>query len=211
MQVSKITRAENSDNFVGIMIIISLFESTAEKNASPIPLYACPSAACLFLDTLTNLPIASLHLGICLFCLLVPFLGCHSVTQRINLLFFLRMTCPAHIHFFFFFFLVKMPSTLVCSLIPDVLFLSLHVIPNIILSFPLWLLRSFLSRVFVRLQVSDPYVIVVRRHWLYTFLFSDNVRLLFITLCYKSKGLHPIWSQIIIVIKNGKFIHKINK
>ena len=44
-------------------------------------------------------------------------------------------------------------------------FLSLHVMPSIMLSIPLWVLWRFCSRSFVKLQVSDPYVRTGRMHW----------------------------------------------
>ena len=52
---------------------------------------------------------------------------------------------------------IMMSSTLVCSLIHDALFLSLHS------SLGTW---SFCSRAFVRLQVSCQYVKTGRMHWL---------------------------------------------
>ena len=47
-----------------------------------------------------------------------------------------RMICPTNVHFSFS-IVIKMSSTLVCSLIHDALILSLHVMPSIILSISL--------------------------------------------------------------------------
>ena len=92
---------------------------------------------------------------------------------------------------FYLLIVIKICSSLVCSLIHDALFLSLHIIRNIIFVIHLWALRSFHSSAFVRLQVSDPYVWTDKMHWLYIFLFSDSGRLLFITLCCLPKALYP--------------------
>ena len=115
-----------------------------------------------------------------------------------------RRISNCRINFFFFFKLigyvegcllntydVKMCSSFVCSLMNDAVFLSLHVMPNI-LSIPLWELWKFCSRTFVRPYDSNPYVRTGTMHWLYTFLFSDSKSLLFIILYWLPKVLHPI-------------------
>ena len=60
---------------------------------------------------------------------------------------------------------------------------------HVILSIPLGHFEIF---------VSDLYVRTGRMHWLYTFLFSDNGRLSFITLCCLPKTLHPILIHLLI-------------
>ena len=50
-----------------------------------------------------------------------------------------------------------MSSTLVCFLVHGALFISIYLMPSITLHFTLDPLK-FCSRVFIRLQVSDPYV-----------------------------------------------------
>ncbi len=105
----------------------------------------------------SNALISSLHVTLCLPRFPLPFLGCHSVTLVVHLLSRLRMVCPAHVHFLFL-IVIRISSTFVCSLIHDARFLSLHVIPSILLSIPLCALLSFLSNSLVRRQVSDPYV-----------------------------------------------------
>ena len=110
-----------------IIIIISLCVHCRTK-ASPKLLHSSLSAACLFQDTPTNLPISSLHLVLYLPCFLLPSLDCHSVHLLSPSL---NVYCPCPI--FFLLIVVKMCLTLVCSLIHDALFLSLHVMPNTIL------------------------------------------------------------------------------
>ena len=107
----------------------------------PIRLNSSLSAGSLFQVTPAKPHITFLHLVLCLPCLFILSLGCHSVILE-------HMICPAHVPFFLL-IMVKISSTLVCSLIHDALILSYHVMPSIILSIPL-------GRTLVRLQVSDP-------------------------------------------------------
>ena len=102
---------------------------------SPNLLHSSLSDVCLFQVTTVKLLISSLHLVFCLLCLyfIIPGLPfCYFNTSFIiPLSHNLSCSCPL-----FSFIVVKMCSTLVCSLIHDALFLSLRVMPNIILSIP---------------------------------------------------------------------------
>ena len=149
------------------IIIISLYDSTAGQKP-PNLLHSSRSDACLFQVTLAKLPISSLHLVLYLACLLLPSLSYHSATVTVHLLYQCFITFY-YVHFFLL-IVLKMSSTLVCSLI--MMFSSyLSMFCQAFFSpFPFghWSIRS---RTFVRLQVSDPYVRTCRIHWLYTFLF----------------------------------------
>ena len=84
------------------IIIISSSSSLYEYTAWQLSLLISISCQSILYVTLTKLPISSLYLVICLPCLLLPSLGCHSITQTVHLLFVRRMTCPVHITFFFY-------------------------------------------------------------------------------------------------------------
>ena len=108
------------------------------------PLQASPNLlnssfiSCLCVSGYSNKTyISSLHLVHSLPCLLLPFLNCHFVTPTVHLLSLGFITCPAYVHYFLL-IVVKLSSTLVCSLIHDALFLSLCVTLNIFISIPLW-------------------------------------------------------------------------
>ena len=114
------------------IIIISLYESTAGEKSFPtffIHLYRLPVhfqaiQVDFFLSRLSTSSLSGL--------LSLPSLGIHSAV----LVVYLISVCLAHVHVFLL-IVFKMCSTLVCFLIHDVLFLSLHVMPNNILSIPL--------------------------------------------------------------------------
>ena len=125
--------------------------SSSSVSMSPLQdkgfLHSHLSDACVFQAAPTKLPISSLHLVLYLPCLLLPSLDCHSVTLTVYRLSLRVMMYPAHVHIFLL-IVLKISSTLVCSLIHDAFFLALHVMPSIILSIPLWALWSFRSRPF---------------------------------------------------------------
>ena len=77
-----------------------------------------------------------------------------------------------------------MSWTCVCSLINLLIFLSLYVMFSIFLSMLCWAAASFLSIFEVSVQVSAPYVIAGRMHWLYTFLLRHIGRLPFMMVLY---------------------------
>ena len=75
------------------------------------------------------------------------------------------------------------------------------------LQFPLGTLKfpfEYFCKTFVGLlyEVSVPYVRTDEIRWLYTILFSDSGRLLFITLCCLSKQLHSIFILLVIFFMN---------
>ena len=85
-----------------IIIISSSLWIQCGTRASPNLLHSSLSDACLLQVTQAKLQISSLHLVLCLPCLLLPSLGCHSVTLIVHVLSLCLMTCPAHVTFFSF-------------------------------------------------------------------------------------------------------------
>ena len=116
-----------------IIIIIMNLWVHYRTNASPTLLISI-SYICIFKANPAELHISSL-LVLCLSCLLLPSLGCHFVTLAVPLLYIRHMTYPAHVCFFLL-IVIKISSILLCSLISDAP-LSLHVMPSIIVFFPL--------------------------------------------------------------------------
>ena len=131
--------------------------------ASPNLLYSFLSDACLFQVTPAKLYISSLHLVLWLPCLLLLPLGCYSVTLTVHPFVTWRV-----LPLFALFLLIVLKDVfnigLLLKSIHDALFLSLHVMPSIILSVPIWALGHFLFQAFVRFQISDPYVRAGRMH-----------------------------------------------
>lgn len=100
-----------------------------------------------------------------------------------------RMTCPS---LFLFPTITSSFPIFVCSLIPEVYFLSLHIIPNMFLSFYSVHLPNLLSKSFMRWQVSETHKRNGRIHWMYTFLWRKSDRLIFMIAIYKPKTFYSI-------------------
>ena len=140
---------------------------------------------------------SSLHLLFCLPLLLFPTLGCHSVKRFVHLLSCSLATCPAHLHFDSLTFSM-MSLTFVFWRMTLWLILSRRDKCDIFLSIALWVVTSFCSRSFVNDHVSDPYVIVVRMHWLNILLLSDMGMFLSVNMSlYLPKFIHPAFTLII--------------
>ena len=87
-----------------IIIIVSLFKSTAwlDKLKGPHLTFSTrPYQVSVYSRLRQQNFISSLHLFLCLTRLLIPFLGCHSVTLTVHLLSVWHVTCPAYVHPFF--------------------------------------------------------------------------------------------------------------
>ena len=112
---------------------------------------------------------------------------CHSVSLAVHLYCLQRMTCPSHVHLFPL-VVHKMFSTLVYSLIHAVLFLSFHIIPNIIHAIPLWSLWKFRSRTFRKTRLLIHMLELVECIDYISFLFTDIGRLLFYNIMFSTKS-----------------------
>jgi len=104
--------------------------------------------------------------------------ACQSVSLFVHQLSFIQATCPAHLHFCCLTTCI-MSFTLVFSLVHVDLFLSLTVIPNIILSMAFCAILSEFSACSVGFHVSHPYVEAGITHCLYILLFNHIGILLF--------------------------------
>ena len=102
---------------------------------------------------------SSRHLLFCLPLVLLPFLGCYSVTLLVHLLSSLRIRWPAHLHLAALIF-IMISFTWVCFLISVFLILSVIVMLSILLSIALCAVISFCSSCLVVVHVSAPYAIV---------------------------------------------------
>ena len=140
---------------------------------------------------------SSRHLRFCLPLVLLPFLGCHSVTLLVHLLSSLRIRWPAHLHLASLIF-TMISFTWVCFLISVFLILSLIVMLSILLSIALCAVISFCSNCLVVVHVSAPYVIVGITHWSNILLLRDigSLRSQSISLNLP-KQLHPAFILII--------------
>ena len=140
---------------------------------------------------------SSRHLRFCLPLVLLPFLGCHSVTLLVHLLSSLRIRWPAHLHLASLIFSM-ISFTWVCFLISVFLILSLIVMLSILLSIALCAVISFCSSCLVVVHVSAPHVIVGITHWSNILLLRDigSLRSQSISLNLP-KQLHPAFILII--------------
>ena len=114
--------------FNHIIIIISLYESTTVQR--PPPTFSTHHCQLLvwyrLLQRTAYLISLSSSVSVLPSCTIPGLSLCYSNSLSSI------CSCPAHVNISIF-IVFKMPSTLICSLIYDVLFLSYHIMPNILL------------------------------------------------------------------------------